>query len=268
MNKLLTLIFLFASLDCRAQIPADFPVIDKTDLPEAKFLPARHFTGESLFGYMDGGAELYREYGISDAVITELDLGSGHYKCEVFKMTGPEEAFGIYSVSKYRCLNSPPISPFTCQTHYQMQICKGPYYISIINKSGNKADSVNSLKIGMLLAEKIIEPSADLSAFIPDANPDDLRNNAILAKGKLGLMNGATEWEDYFTDITGYYTLIIRAKEKSLLSVRFSKPEDFQQFLKLHGWGTCDLSVNGVRMLGGEIIRLLSENQLLIEIAN
>jgi hypothetical protein len=268
MFRLLSFILITISFACEAQIPADFPVIDNKDLPEAKFLPARYFTGESLFGYMDGGAELYREYGISDAVITELDLGSGHYKCEVFKMTGPEEAFGIYSVSKYRCLNSPPISPFTCQTHYQMQICKGSYYISIINKSGNKADSVNSLRIGMLLAEKISVPSADLSAFIPDANPDDLRNNAILAKGKLGLMNGATEWEEYFKDVTGYYTLIIKAKEKSLLSVRFSKPEDFQQFLKLHGWGTCDLSVNGVRMLGGEIIRLLSENQLLIEIAN
>jgi hypothetical protein len=268
MKKLPTLIFLFASLVCQSQIPEGFPTIDKSDLPEGKFLPARNFTGESLFGYMNGGAELYREYGISFAVITELDIKSNHYKCEVFKMTGPEEAFGIYSVSKYRCLSSPPVSPFTCHTRYQLQICKGPYYISIINKSGTSADSVNSMEIGKILSAKITDPSADLLAFIPDAKQDDLSFNAVLAKGKLGLMNGATEWEDYFKDISGYYTLISRSKEKTLLSVRFNKPEDFQQFLKLHGWSTCDLSVNGIKMLGGEIIKLMSENHLLIEIAN
>ncbi|MFH0843342.1 MAG: DUF6599 family protein [Bacteroidota bacterium] len=268
MPKLLFILALFNSMVCYSQIPANFPFIDKNDLPDAEFQPARHFTGESLFGYMNGGAELYREYGITDAVITEFDLEGGHYKCEIFRMTGPDEAFGIYSVSKYRCLSSPPFSRYTCQNRYQLQICKGPYYISIINRSGTSADSIVLLKTGKILEEKINEPSADLSAFIPDADPDDLNFNSILAKGKLGLVNGAADWEDFFKDVTGYYTLIYKAKEKTFLSVRFKRPEDFRLFINFHGWTICDLSASDVRKTGGETLRMLGENHILIRFDN
>jgi hypothetical protein len=266
MRRIIILIFLIPYVVSQAQVPEGFPAIDKSDIPGAKFQSPRHFTGESLFGYMDGGAELYREYGITDAVITEFDLKEGHYKCEVFKMTGPEEAFGIYSVSKYRCLSSPPFSPFACQTRYQLQICKGSYYISIINKSGSSTDSLVSLKAGEILARRINDPSADLSVFIPDINTSDLDQTAVLAKGKLGLMNGATDWEDFFKDITGYYTLIYPAKEKSILSVRFRAEEDFQQFVKFHGWNLCDIGVSDVRVAGGVTLRLIGENHLLISV--
>lgn len=268
MKKLLSLIFLAVSMVCYSQIPEGFPLISKSDLPDAEFLPARNFTGESLFGYMNGGAELYREYGIIGAVITEFDLNSRHYKCEVFKMNGPEEAFGIFSVSKFKCIGMPDLADFACQTRYQLQTCKGQYYINIINKSGTVADSVTSLEIGKILTGRINESSADLSAFIPDINAEDLKHNAVLVKGKLGLMNGAAAWEDYFKDINGYCTLILKTEEKTILSARFMKPEDFQQFISSHGWGTCDLSVNGLKMTGGEIIKLLADTHLLIEIDN
>jgi hypothetical protein len=268
MNKIFTLIFMFVSLGCYPQIQDGFPSIEKSDLPDAKFLPARHFTGESLFGYMNGGAELYREYGISGADITEFDYQSGHYKCEVFRMNGPEEAFGIFSVSKFKCSGMPPVAIYTCQTRFQLQICKGPYYISIINSAGTIADSLLSLRIGDILSRQIKDPSVDLNSFIPGMEPVDFSRNTVLAKGKLGLMNGATIWEDYFKDVTGYCALIISAKEKSLISVRFKNPDDFRQFITLHGWSTCDLSVNGLKMSGGEMIRLLADTHLLIEIAN
>ncbi len=118
--------------------PGGFSTIGKKDLPEAKFSSSRVFTGSSLFGYINGGAELYLEYGFDVAAVTVIDYEDGEYKTEVFKMTGSEEAFGIFSVSKYRCLSIPALSEFTCQTKYQLQICKGPYYISIINKTGTR----------------------------------------------------------------------------------------------------------------------------------
>ncbi len=264
MLKLFSLIYFLFPLVCSSQIPAGFPVIDKTDLPDAKFTPARYFTGESLFGYMDGGAELYREYGISHAVITEFDLSGGHYKCEVYKMTGVEEAFGIYSVSKYHCLGSPTFSTYTCQTHYQLQICKGPYYISIINKAGNKADSIASLKIGEILSEKIMEPSIDLTCFIPGTDAPYLQRNAVLAKGKLGLMNGATAWEDFFKDLSGYCALIIPSGDKTILSVRFSSKDALSEFCRLHKIDAGRLSEVTLNISDSVSVTLIRENHLLI----
>ena len=266
MCKPLYLILLLISWSGSAQIPGNFPALGKSDLPEAKFSPPRYFTGESLFGYMNGGAELYREYGITDAVITEFDIENRHYKCEVFRMNGPEEAFGIYSVSKFKCLSSPGFSEYTCLNRYQLQVCRGPYYISIINRSGTRADSLTMLKAAELLADKISEPSIDLRTFMPDLDPETIKGDAVLVKGKLGLANGATEWEDYFKDQTGYYTLIYTPPERSVLSVRFAKDEDFKLFITFRGWGLCELSISDVTIDSGETLRLLGNNHLLIRI--
>ncbi|MFH0841292.1 MAG: DUF6599 family protein [Bacteroidota bacterium] len=266
MYKPLYLILLLISLAGSAQIPEGFPVPGKSDLPEAKFNAPRYFTAESLFGYMNGGAELYREYGITDAVITEFDIDERYYKCEVFRMKGNEEAFGIYSVSKYKCLSSPGFSQYTCLNRYQIQVCKGPYYISIINRSGTSADSLAMLKVAELLADKTSEPSADLKTFIPDLDPETIKGDAVLVKGKLGLANGATEWEDFFKDQNGYYALISESPEKTTISVRFANEEDFRLFITFRGWGLCELSISDVTIDSGETLRLLGNNHILIRV--
>jgi len=266
MYKLLAILILFTSLSCYPQIPDDFPQIGKNDLPEAKFKAPRHFTGESLFGYMNGGAELYREYGISDAVITEFAVGNRQYKCEIYKMTGPEEAFGIYSVSKYRCLSSPAFAEYTCLNRYQIQVCKGPYYISIINRSGTSADSLTALKAAKILCDKITDPSADLRTFIPDTDNEMMKGSAVLVKGRLGLANGATDWEDYFRDMYGYTTLIYVSAGRTILSVRFDREDDFRLFISFHGWGSCELSISDVTIGSGEILKLIGNGHILIRI--
>jgi len=266
--SLLVLLFLSVPIAAYSQMPGEFPTIGKNDLSEARFKPARYFSGEALFGYMNGGAELYLEYGISSALITEFDLAENHYKCEIFKMKGSEEAFGIFSASRYRCQGMPTFTEFTCQTRFQLQICKGPYYISIINKSGTVADSVNSLKIGEILVAKIEEPSVDLKFFLPDAASPEMLKNAVLVKGKLGVVNGAPLWEDYFKDISGYCAVIFHGVNNTIISVRFEKREAMISFLSLHNWEYNNLSEAGTKMSDGELVKLYENNKLLIESPN
>jgi hypothetical protein len=268
MNKFFALIISFSSLAAQAQVPEGFPVIGKSDIPGAKFKPSRQFTGESLFGYMDGGAELYLEYGVKSAVITELEIKDGHYKCEVFKMNGPDEAFGIFSVSKYRCNSMPPISAFTCQAKYQLQICKGNYYISIINKSGSTEDSVNSLRIADILALQITEHSASLSDFLPGADSAGIKSHAVLVMGKLGLMNGAQDLEDYFIDITDYTAVILPQNDHTIISVRFRNKEALNKFTALHSWDPEKLSETGTVTYKDASVRLLKDNHLYIRTSN
>ncbi len=263
--KLKPLLFLLLSLNAFTQVPEKFPSVEKGEIPNAKILSVRQFTGESLFGYIDGGADLYLEYGFLSAEITEFGILDHYYKCEVFKMKGIDEAFGIYSVSKFRCLSSPAIASFTCQTHFQLQICKGPYYISIINKSGSSTDSLNSIKIGRLISDKIKEPSADLSAFFPGENTSDIQHNAVLVKGKLGLVNGAPDWEDYFRDVSGFYTVILPGGEKTTISVRFDSDSSFRKFCELHEIDSGKLSSPGYSIKDGNVVVLIDRNHLIIK---
>ena len=258
-------ILLVFSVHSHPQVSDSFPVIDKNDLPDAVFQTARTFTGTSLFGYIDGGAELYLEYGFSSVWVSEIGFMGGKYKTEIYKMDGPDEAFGIFSVSKYWCKSMLPVSSFTCMTKYQLQICAGPYYISIINGTGNKTDSIASLKIGEAIVGKIKEPTADLSSFLPGIQQESIKSNAILAKGKLGVMNGAPDWEDYFKDATGYCVVILSGNENTILSVRFKTTGDLEKFASIHNWELGNISANKYKFSGGETVRKLSDNHLIIE---
>ncbi|TAL59518.1 MAG: hypothetical protein EPN88_17185 [Bacteroidetes bacterium] len=251
-----------------AQLPEKFPVIDKNDLPGAKFQPARIFNGTALFGYIDGGAELYLEYGFSSVWVSEISLMGARYKTEIYKMNGQEEAFGIYSVSKYKCRGMPPIALYTCQTLYQLQICSGSYYISIINTTGTRTDSIASLKIGEAIIRKISEPSVDLAIYLPDISAETIKSSAILAKGKLGIMNGAPDWEDYFREATGYCAVILKDPHRTILSIRFKSQDDLAKFATLHNFNLENIGSMPSVLPRNETLKKLSDDHLLIVIPN
>jgi hypothetical protein len=263
---LLQAILIFLSTVCWSQIPESFPLPGKNDLPGAKISNERIFTGESLFGYIDGGAELFLEYGFVSAHISEISLMGGRYKTEIYRMEGPEEAFGIFSVSRFRCSSIPPVSDFSCMTRFQLMICSGSYYISIINSSGTPNDSIASLKIGEQMVRKIKGLSADLSAYMPWVAPDSIRKHAVLAKGRLGIMNGTPDLEDFFRNAPRYTAVILRKNESTLLSVKFKSHDDLLAFAALHKWNPEFISGLQRKFPDGVIVKKLNDNTLLIEI--
>jgi hypothetical protein len=237
LRSLLVFGILFISIPvCVSQIKEDSPSVDKGDLPGAKFSSSMTYNGSSLFGYIDGGAELYLEYGFSAAYVTEINFMGGKYKTEIYKMNGPEEAFGIFSVSKFHCQDMPLLSEFTCRTKYQLQFCKGPYYISIINRTGTRSDSIASIRIGNIIAEKIKDKDVDLSSYLPGIPIEEIKAKCILARGKLGIINGSPDLEDYFGGMTGYTAVIVSNGTKKIISVKFENAESFLRFLELHNW--------------------------------
>ncbi len=263
---LLVVFLFFDAFHGFCQIPVDFPFITKAELPGASVSSQRVFTGTSLFGYIDGGAELYLEYGFLSVVVAEISFQGGTYKTEVYKMNGPEESFGIFSVSKYRCLSLPSVADYACQTRYQLQFCKGPYFISIINRTGSKTDSSAMLQIGKVLAGKINEPGPELSGYMPGIPADSLKTNCFLAKGRLGIVNGSPDLEDFFGGISGYTAVICKEYDWLRLSVKFKDHESFLEFLRLHQWEEVKLSGTDQKLSTGGTLKLISVDHLLISL--
>lgn len=264
MYRLLTAICLmfFITPGIYSQLPDDFPAITTEDIAGAVVSSPRVFTGSSLFGYMNGGAELYLEYGFSLASITEITFMGGKYKTEIFRMNGPEEAFGIFSVSKFRCLDMPPYSAYTCRTRYQLQICKGPYYISIINTSGTSADSTASARIGGLLAGKIADEELNLPEYLPGIPEEAIKSDCFLAKGRLGIVNGDPDLEDSFKGIQNYTAVILKGDEKYTISVKFGDTDSMKKFMEVNG-----IEVTGNKEPGDDskLPGFLSDNHILFE---
>lgn len=248
-----------------SQQPEGFPVIEKGDLHGAKISSLRTFNGPSLFGYINGGAELYLEYGFEFASTAEIEYMGSRYKTEIFGMTDPEAAFGIYSVSKFRCPASPDISEFTCQNKYQLQICKGSYYISIINRTGSSTDSVASINIGKAIAGKIADKKVDFGSFLQDTGTLNLNNNLILVRGKLGIVNGSPDLEDYFNGLKDYTALIVTGTGKKTVSVRFGNAGAFTEFLEMHDLKELSESSVKTDTLTKRRIRKVSDYQVVID---
>jgi len=58
----------------------------------------QEFKGDDLFVYIDGGAEIYLEYGFSRAVVQDYrNAGGRAISLEVFEMTDPAAAYGMYT---------------------------------------------------------------------------------------------------------------------------------------------------------------------------
>ena len=264
-GAIMVLCFVFSNLF--SQPTGQYPVISGNDFPEAKFSPVRTYNGESLFGYIDGGADLYLEYGFSGVTVEEFVMLKGKYKTEIYKMTSPEAAFGIFSVSRFRCRNRPDFSSYTCQNKYQLQICAGQYYISIVNESGSSADSSASIMIGKRIVEKISQPSMDLTTFLPGIPLETLKNETYLVKGRLGVINGMPDLEDYLKGLHNCTAVILKTPGKILLSLRFENSEALEAFGVSHNWNMNKLSGSLINIAGGESVRKLSDNHVFIEIS-
>jgi hypothetical protein len=152
----------------------------------------------------------------------------------------------------------PSLSEFTCRTKYQLQICKGPYYISIINGTGTRSDSIASAKIGSIITDKIKDKEIDLSLYLPGIQDESLKTKCFLAKGRLGIVNGSPDLEDFFQGITDYTAVIVKS-ENIIISIKFGNDGSYKNFLEPNKLKDETLAASGK-------VKKIADYHLLIEL--
>lgn len=128
----LALFFLLPLAGLKAQTAADV-------LPGANFLPgweasyeAMAYEGEDLFFLINGGADLYMEYGFADVAAVELkhpDKGSVYV--EMYRMDSDSAAFGIFSLRKGSITMEINPGPWLVYGEDFLHVWQGPFYMSV-----------------------------------------------------------------------------------------------------------------------------------------
>lgn len=187
----------------------DFPSLDAKVLAGAKILKTDSYAGKALFGYIDGGAELYLEYGFKQLTRQEVLYSGERFVVETYRMAGPNEAYGIFSVQRFKCIPVDSLSPNTCLSKYQLQAVTGECYLNIINESGSAAAQKGSIDIYRSLRAGIKPQELQLPSIFHYGKLKPFLRNLVIASGPLGLQNGYPDWLSYFESFETFTVYLV-----------------------------------------------------------
>jgi len=97
----------------------------------------RVFTGEGLYGFMNGAADLFFEYGFKSLMNRDISYKGEDFTVDIYEMPDRNDAFGIYSMHVFRCQLADSIGTIDCSSPYQLQAVVDNFYISIVYPSGS-----------------------------------------------------------------------------------------------------------------------------------
>ena len=151
----------------------------------------RTFVGEALYGFMNGGSELFLEYGFKELRALDVDYKGETYSIELYEMPTPEDAFGIYSLHTFKCIEKDTLAAFACFSRFQLQAVKGNTYISIVYEkpiNGIKPEAVE-------LFHYFTNEFPDLSINIPSeiAAVPPISGNLKYMKGAISATNNLSD---------------------------------------------------------------------------
>ena len=184
---LLTLLFLPSFVS--AQTALDF-------LPDNGWLPgwqrsyeAQAYEGDDLFFLINGGADLFLEYGFSDVAAVELQHPTdGKIYVEVYRMASDSAAFGVFSLRRGSLEMEVNEGPWVVYGEDNLHLWQGPFYVSA---SSFGFSNMNKIKVFAKLISQISEqfPAGNQTPALYNAYPQEDVSHAVYARGPLALNN-------------------------------------------------------------------------------
>lgn len=131
------------------------------------------YAAQNLYGYIDGGAELFLEIGFQQLEVFKLADGSREMGIDMYRMSSPESALAIYLA---KCTPETPVPDLDLRAtgdRYQLAMLRGDYFILINNVEGDES-----------LIEAMKDLARDLAGQIPTVQheyPVPLPGNGLVA---------------------------------------------------------------------------------------
>jgi hypothetical protein len=148
------------------------------------------YKGEDLFLYIDGGAEIFHEYGFRQVITQDYANPAGKtITLDIFEMATSECAYGMYSFKIGAKGKSLPLGQDAALEDYYLNFWKGRCLITITGPDGGP-DSLNGVeRIGRAVDAKIgLEgPRPALPGVLPKTWAGAGRT--VYVRGILGLQN-------------------------------------------------------------------------------
>ena len=154
------------------------------------------YKGDDLFLYINGGADIYHEYGFREVISSEYEkVGAGRISVEVYLMNDPVSAFGIFSFRTGGKWERTSSNNLSSSDGYYLNLLAGNFLITITSLDINE-ETGRGINVIRKFLEGNISIPADGKMPIPTVVPNIIRKiNAIkypvriYFEGDMGLMN-------------------------------------------------------------------------------
>ncbi|MFA9455106.1 MAG: DUF6599 family protein [Candidatus Aminicenantaceae bacterium] len=163
---------------------------------------AQAYTGDDLFTYINGGAEIYHEFGFEEVVVQDYrtDQG-GAISLEIYRMTDPESAFGIFTFKRSSDGQALDFPGAEAQLEdYYLNLWKGPYLVTLtgFDEEGNTIQGLRDLARALAFRMPETGQVPDLVRLLPEK--DRKLGSVKYFKGPLALFNSHSfAQEDIFS---------------------------------------------------------------------
>jgi hypothetical protein len=221
-----------ALLSGTARAQSGMPVLQPGELAGLEVLQTASFAGTALYGYINGGADLYHEYGFERLTVQELRLTGETYSCEVYRMRDPAGAFGIFSVSRGACTPADSLPSSSCFSPHVVQWAQDRYFLRIASTSGSPTAGAGGLRLARVLRPKI----SDVTWTIPPVAvaAGGTPRTVILVRGVLGMQNGFDRWSRLLEGVENFEAVIVSREdptgETAAGEFRFEADTDIDRF--------------------------------------
>jgi hypothetical protein len=123
------------------------------------------YRGLDLYGYINGGSEVYLELGFRRCVVQHYSRGEEKVSVEIYYMLDPVAAMGIFLMNQGRNSTGHPAFAVRHTLHpYQLQFVKGWAYVLVNNLTETK-DGEDVLLAFAGYAAQYIQPAPDIDFF-------------------------------------------------------------------------------------------------------
>lgn len=114
------------------------------------------FAGEALFDYIDGGAEIYREFGFREVAVQDYrNAGGRTVSLEVFEMASPAAAYGMFTFKRSGEGAAAPIGTDGELESYYLNFWRDRYVVTITGFDEDPATAAGLSVVGRAVAARI-----------------------------------------------------------------------------------------------------------------
>jgi len=154
------------------------------------------YVGDDLFVYINGGAEIYHEYGFVQAAVQRYVRGDDSISVEIYSMDG--DAFGIYSFARSSTGHEVKLGNGGTSADYYMHIWSGTELAVITAESEFEDLGPAVLEIGTAVAGCL--QASGVEPDLLDQLPIDGRvpGSEVYFTGRLAFLNVARPAAPYF----------------------------------------------------------------------